>query len=82
MKFPENVYEGIPSAVCPQGARGRIAISEILIKTPELENIILTNPVEPEILREARRQGMLTVKEEGISKIFEGIVGIEELDKL
>ena len=82
MKFPENVYEGVPSASCPQGARGRIAISEILIKTPELENIILTNPVEPEILKEARRQGMLTVKEEGISKIFEGIVGIEELDKL
>ena len=82
MKFPENVYEGVPSASCPQGARGRIAISEILIKTPELENIILTNPVEPEILKEARRQGMLTVKEEGISKIFGGIVGIEELDKL
>lgn len=82
LKIPENVYEGVPSASCPQGARGRMAISEILVKTPELENIILTNPVEPEILKEARRQGMFTVKEEGIMKIFEGIVGIDELDKL
>lgn len=82
IKIPENVYEGLPSAGCPQGARGRMAISEILIKTPELENIILTNPVEPEILKEARRQGMFTIKEEGIMKIFEGVIGIEELDKL
>lgn len=82
LKIPENVYEGVPSASCPQGARGRMAISEILVKTPELENIILTNPVEPEILKEARRQGMFTVKEEGIMKIFDGVVGIDELDKL
>ncbi|MFA4890518.1 MAG: ATPase, T2SS/T4P/T4SS family [Candidatus Paceibacterota bacterium] len=81
-KLPENVYEGVPSASCPQGARGRMAIAEALIKTPEMENIILSNPIEPEILKEARRQGMLTVKEEGIMKIFDGIIGIEELDKL
>jgi type IV pilus assembly protein PilB len=82
LKIPENVFEGIPSASCPQGAKGRMAISEAFVKTPELENIILTNPVEQEILKEARRQGMITVREEGVLKIFEGVIGAEELDKL
>jgi type IV pilus assembly protein PilB len=81
-KLPENVYEGVPSASCPQGARGRMAVSEAFVKTPELENIILTNPIEQEILKEARRQGMITVREEGIKKIFEGVIGVDELDKL
>ncbi|MEW5908148.1 MAG: GspE/PulE family protein [Patescibacteria group bacterium] len=82
IKTPEFVYQGIPSASCPGGARGRIGIFEVLVKTPELENIILNNPVEPEIYKESRRQGMLTMKEDGILKIFNGIVGIEELNKI
>ncbi|MBU3925567.1 hypothetical protein KJ763_00145, partial [Patescibacteria group bacterium] len=76
------VYQGVPSATCAQGSLGRTGVFEILVKTPQLENIILTNPTEPEIIKEARRQGMLTMREAGILKILKGEVGIEELNKL
>ncbi len=82
LKIPENVYQGVPSPSCPQGARGRIGIFEVLKKTPEMENIILTNPTEPAIFKEARRQGMLTMKEDALMKIFQGSVGLEEINKL
>jgi len=82
IKIPGQIYQGIPSPSCPQGAKGRAGVFEILAKTPELENIILSNPVEPEIFKEARRQRMLTMREDALLKVFAGTVGIEELNKL
>lgn len=81
-KIPDKIYQGIPSSVCPQGFRGRIGVFEILMKSSHLENIILTNPIETEIFKEARRQGMLTMKESAILKLFNGEIGIDEVDKL
>lgn len=81
-KIPDKIYQGIPSAVCPQGAKGRTGVFEILKKTPELENIILTNPVDLEIMKEARRQNMFTIREEGLLKLFNGAIGFEEFTKL
>lgn len=82
IKMPDNVYQGIPSATCPEGAKGRVGVYELFYKTPELENIILTNPVEPEVLKEARNQGMLTVQEDAMLKMFNGIIGADEFNRL
>ncbi len=82
LKIPEYLYQGIPTALCPRGSIGRVAAIEILIKTPELERIILKNPSEEEIFKEARRQGMFTMREDGILKLFDGVIGIEELNEL
>ena len=78
----EKAYQGIPSSTCPRGARGRTGVFEILKKTPELENIILTNPAESEIMKEARRQGMITIREQAITKVFDGIISLDEFNKL
>lgn len=82
IKFPEKIYQGIPSAVCPQGAKGRTSVFEIIYRTPQLESIVLANPAEVEVMKEARRQGMLTMKEEALIKVFNGILGFEEVNKL
>ncbi len=81
-KVPDKVYQGVPSGVCPQGFKGRIGVFELLAKTPQLENIIFTNPIDAEIFKEARRQGMMTMKESGILRFFNGEIGIEEINKL
>ncbi|TSD02049.1 MAG: putative type II secretion system protein E [Parcubacteria group bacterium Athens0714_24] len=82
IKTPDRIYQGVPSATCPKGARGRIGIFEILRKSPELENIILNKPIDVEIMKEARRQGMYTMREQGLMKLFEGIISFEEFNKL
>ena len=82
VKIPDQIYQGVPSPSCPQGAKGRAGVFEILAKTPQLESIILSNPVEPEIFKEARRQRMLTMREDALLKVFAGTVGLEELNKL
>jgi type IV pilus assembly protein PilB len=50
--------------------------------TPELEKIILKSPSELDIMQEGRRQGMITMREDGILKVLEGQVGLEELSEI
>ena len=76
------IYQAIPSAACPKGTRGRIALYETLQMTKELEKIILTTPSEQAIAEEAKRQGMITLRQDGILKVLQGKVGLEELSKV
>ncbi len=79
IKFPDKIYQALPSSACPKGTRGRIAVFEVLSMTPQLEQVILKSPTEPDILKEARRQEMITMREDGIMKVISGRVGLEEL---
>ncbi len=79
IKIPEFIYKAKTSASCPRGNSGRLGVFEILRMTVDLEKIILTNPVETAIMEEARKQKMLTMREDGILKVLEGKIGLEEL---
>lgn len=80
--FGEYVYQAEPSAACPTGTRGRIAVVEMLSMNRELEQAILHNPTEPAIMGIARAQGMLTMKEDAILKAFDRIIPFEEVSTL
>lgn len=80
IKMPNEIYQPLPSPKCPRGTMGRVAVYEVLKITKELEQIILTNPTEPLIVKEARRQGMITMREDGIIKVLAGRVGFEALE--
>ncbi len=79
LKLPGNIYEALPSGTCPKGTRGRIAIFEVLKMSKELEHIILTEPSESAISAEAVRQDMVTMRQDGILKVLDGTIGLEEL---
>jgi len=74
-----TIYGAQTSALCPKGTRGRTGIFEVLFMTPELEKIILSGHSESLIGAEAARQGMITMKQDGIRKVVKGIIGFEEL---
>ncbi|OGZ97773.1 MAG: hypothetical protein A3G49_03625 [Candidatus Sungbacteria bacterium RIFCSPLOWO2_12_FULL_41_11] len=75
----DSIYVPEISTVCPKGTRGRIGVFEVLEMTKELEKIILEGPSEDKIIKEARRQNMITMREDGILKALRGIIGVEEL---
>ena len=62
-----------------EGYSGRTAIFEVLETTNELSAIILKEPNESVIFKEAQRQGMTTMKQDGILKVLDGIISIEEI---
>ncbi|MEK7123581.1 MAG: ATPase, T2SS/T4P/T4SS family, partial [Patescibacteria group bacterium] len=76
---PLKIFKGVESPTCPIGTKGRMGVYEILEMTPELEKIILSTPSESKIEEEARRQGMITMWQDGITKALEGVIGIEQL---
>ncbi|PIR57891.1 MAG: hypothetical protein COU71_01675, partial [Parcubacteria group bacterium CG10_big_fil_rev_8_21_14_0_10_38_31] len=82
IKFPDKIYQALPSSSCPRGTRGRAAVFEMFEKTKEIEEAIVNNPVENEIMVKARKGGMLTMREDAVLKVFNGTIGFEEIYKV
>jgi len=79
-KEPYKIYHAPGCEVCKgKGITGRMALFEILKMTPELEKIIDSEPSEGNILAEAKRQGMITLRQDGIIKSLQGFVSLEEV---
>ncbi len=78
----ESLYEAKPTPDCPDGTRGRVAVFEILEMNKGIEKVILTNPVETEILKIARKNGMLTMKEDAIIKSSQKHIPFREVNTL
>lgn len=69
-----------PCRTCAGKAhKGRIGIFEMMEMTDELEKIILGVLSEAAMREEARRQGMITMFQDGILKVLKGVVSLEEL---
>jgi len=90
--LPEEFKKEIPSTVeffekestpqCPNGTQGRIAVFEMFKMTSDIEQVILTNPSEPEIFKAARKSGLITMKEDAIIKAMQRIIPFEEINQL
>ncbi len=78
----KEVYGIEPSPECPDGTRGRTGVFELIPMNKDLENAILKNPVEEELYAIARRNGMLTMKEDALLKAFERVIPFEEVNAL
>lgn len=78
----KNFYRAVPSPVCPGGTRGRMAVFEVMKIDNDIERVILKNPVEPEIWKVARQNGMITMREDAILKALDGTVPFEEINKV
>ena len=91
-EMPEEVKTSIPKSYsiykasesgcgeCKGKAyKGRVAIFEVFEITDGVEKVILSGLSEMALREEAKRQSMLTMFQDGILKVIEGIVSLEEL---
>ena len=77
---PYYIYKSKGCDTCnKKGYLGRVGIFEILKMTFELEQIILSQPSQEKLLAEAKRQGMITLQQDGIIKVLEGMISLEEV---
>jgi type II secretory ATPase GspE/PulE/Tfp pilus assembly ATPase PilB-like protein len=61
------------------GYKGRIGIYEILEVSDEISNLVLRNAPPSEIKKQAEKEGMLSIVEDGFIKAKNGITTIEEI---
>ena len=77
---PISIYEPVGCKRCNNtGYSGRIGIFEVLEMTPSLSKLVLEKPSEDKILKESKKQGMITMKQDGILKVLQGITSLEEV---
>lgn len=65
------------------GYKGRVAIFEALEIDPEMKEIISEhNGAEAEVQAYAEKQGMITIKQDGIIKVLLGLTTLEEVERV
>ena len=81
LKKPYKLYKAEGCPACGQkGTRGRLAIYEIFEMSGDMEKVALEPSIsESKIAEVAKKQGMISMKQDGIMKALAGLVAIEEV---
>ncbi|MFA6519316.1 MAG: GspE/PulE family protein [Candidatus Paceibacterota bacterium] len=74
-----SFYRPVPSPECVDGYKSRIGIHEVLAVTPTIRDIILHSSTSDAIEAQAKKEGMLTMLEDGLYKAARGITSLEEV---
>lgn len=79
-----NMFEANPEGCnkCNRGFKGRVGIYEMLKMTPEIAEAIMENGTSLDILKVAKSQGFLDLRQSGLAKVAEGITSLEEMNRV
>jgi len=73
-------YRGKGCAKCHHtGYKGRCGIFELLLMNREMKHLVLTTANSDDIKEMAIKNGMITLRQDGAAKVFQGITTIEEV---
>ncbi|BAP87307.1 type II secretory pathway ATPase PulE/Tfp pilus assembly pathway ATPase PilB [Burkholderiales bacterium GJ-E10] len=61
------------------GLLGRVAIHELMVSNPEVRHLIQARATPAEVQQCAMRNGMQTLRQDGIEKVLQGLTTIEEV---
>jgi type IV pilus assembly protein PilB len=75
-----EAYEPAGCTRCNQsGYRGRVGIFSVMRMSERIKEMTVAQAPEAEITTTAREEGMLTLREDGISKVRAGLTSLEEV---
>lgn len=74
-----SVYSPMESEECAEGYAGRMGIYEVLSVTETIKELMIKSATSDDIHAQARKEGMLTMSEDGIFKAVQGITTVEEV---
>jgi len=84
--IPKNIDFIYEAQGCPKcnniGYRGRTTVSEVMEMTKEMEELITQHPTTSAVEDLAIKQGMITMPQDGILKVVEGITTLEEVERV
>jgi len=75
-----RIYEPIGCDKCNNtGYKGRMGIFEAVKRDAQIEKLVIENPSEREIRVVENKQGTLSMREDGIAKVLQGVTSLEEV---
>ncbi|EFK08212.1 type II/IV secretion system protein [delta proteobacterium NaphS2] len=85
IEYSENLKLYAPEGCeeCSQtGYKGRTAIHELMEGTSRIKQLIKERADLPTLLSQSLKEGMTTLKQDGIKKVFEGLTDIREVRRV
>lgn len=79
IKRPFTFRKGAGCEQCDKGYKGRVGVFEVLIMSSAIEELAIKRRPASEIEEQAKKEGMLTMREDGILKVLQGITTYEEI---
>ena len=77
-----TVFQPIGCEACNDtGYKGRIALYEVMQVTPKVRDMVVNGATNAELRATARSEGMITLRESGLVKIWQGITSVDEVLK-
>ncbi|MCA9355957.1 type II/IV secretion system protein [Candidatus Nomurabacteria bacterium] len=73
------LYRPKPGAECEDGYKGRVGIHEVMDVTPTIKELILKGASSDDIEAQAKKEGMMTMLEDGIYQAVLGLTSTEEV---
>ena len=75
-----QIYKAVGCPACSStGYRGRVALHEVMTVSEEIESLVVTRATGSEIRQVALEQGMVSLRDDGWSKVAQGLTTIEEV---
>jgi len=74
-----DFFRAKPVKDCPDGYHGRIGLHEVLIMSETIKNLVMANATSDDVEKQAKKEGMITMFEDGLIKAVQGITSIEEV---
>ena len=80
IKPKTQVFRGKGCNDCQKaGYKGRIGLIETLVLSPKIRALIMEKAQEHVITETARKEGMVSIRQDGISKVMAGLTTVEEV---
>ena len=81
--MPETLPVAKGCEICSHtGYKGRVCIIEMLEVDFEMKDLILNKASTTKMIESARRKGMITMREDGILKVVQGLTTLEEVHRV
>jgi type II secretory ATPase GspE/PulE/Tfp pilus assembly ATPase PilB-like protein len=75
-----RLYRGRGCEVCGRtGFKGRVPLHELLVGSDEMKNLIQSRSKTPEMFSLAVKEGMITLRQDGIRKILQGLTTYKQV---
>lgn len=81
----QNAYtlvKGHDTPATPRGYKGRAGLYEVMDVSEAIQDLITKRATSAEIQRQASKEGMITMREDGYLKALQGITTLEEVNRV
>lgn len=77
-----TIYSAGQCSKCTNGYKGRVGIYEVMPISSTMRDCIVRNADGTQLTEQARKEGILSLRQSGIKKIIAGLTSLEELNRV